>query len=200
MKKLMFAALAVAGMSAFAEAKYVAVEKLALTLKSINPAETKVVTEKVNGFVFTKADGAQEVYTWTTADKLGADEWPDGAEGSWKSADGKKIKVTKAYPLVNLGEYSEGEVINAKDSKKQGKKIAFGKDYVAFGTGSYAGGTGFLIAKESISGNIVAADLNKYGTWKVSYDNATTKLMAEKGWTVKDVLGKNKVEFWDTAK
>ena len=194
MKKLMFAALAVAGMSAFAETNdYVAVEKLTLSLKAITTNESKVVSEKINGLIFTKADGAKEVYTWVK----GVAEMPDGATNNWKTADGKQIKVAKAYPLVDLGAYTEGNIVSSKDAKKQGKKIAFDKGYVGFGAGSYKGGTGFLIEKESISGNIVAGDLNKYGTWKVSYDKSTTKLMKEKKWTVKDVLGKNKVEFWD---
>ena len=199
MKKLMFAALAVAGMSAFAETnEYVAVEKLTLTLKSITTNESKVVSEKINGFVFTKADGAQEVYTWTK----GVADMPADVEtnNTWKAADGKKIKVARAYPLVDLGAYEAGNVVNTKDATKQGKKITFGNDYVGFGAGSYKAGTGFLIEKESISGNIVAGDLCKYGTWKVSYDKSTTKLMKEKKWTVKDVLGKNKVEFWDIKK
>ena len=194
MKKLMFAALAVAGMSAFAETNdYVAVEKLTLSLKAITTNESKVVSEKINGFIFTKADGSREVYTWVK----GVAAMPEGATNNWQAADGKKIKVTKAYPLVDLGAYKAGNIVSTKDAKKQGKKITFDKGYVGFGAGSYKAGTGFLIEKESISGNIVAGDLCKYGTWKVSYDKSTTKLMTDKKWTVKDVLGKNKVEFWD---
>ena len=225
MKKLMFAALAVAGMSAVAadkaEFKPVVAEKLTISVKTVDPTVTKVATTKINGFVFTDKDGKQQVYTWTKA--LNTNE-PDGLTYEWTAGDGKtkiKTKAGKLYDLTTLGrELKYGcRFDEIKGGKKQGKAIVFqdassdatGRStfmhWAGYGSGSAQYTTlstphkdSIVGAKESISGNIVkfADNGGFYGTWKMSLDKSTTKNLTEKGWTIKDVLGKNKVEFWDT--
>ena len=232
MKKLMFAALAVAGMSAVADNtnetvvadfKPVVAEKLQISVKSVDPTTEKVASTKINGFVFTDTNGVKQVYTWTKA--LNTKE-PTGLVYEWTAGDGKqkiKTKAGKIYDLTPLGrELKYGcRFDELKGGKKQGKAIVFqdpsDKDsagkatfmhWAGYGSGSALYETlstphkdSIVGAKESISGNIVKfnEDGGVYGTWKMSLDKGTTKLLAN-GWTVKDVLGKNKVEFWDTKR
>lgn len=195
MKKLMIAALAVAGMSAFAAEGFdpngiLAAEKVSLTLKQVNE---KVDSIKYNGFVFWDTNGVTKAYVWDTKDQL---------KGEWKVKlpDAKKeTTVKKAYVLKDLGEY-DSEVYTTAASSKQGKSISFGKDYLGYGSGKMLMTIDMLKQKakvaESVSGNMVNQAEREYGTWKMSYDSSTTKLI-QKGYTVKDVLNKNKVEVWE---
>ena len=199
MKKLMFAALAVAGMSAVAAEGFnpdaaVAVEKIQLTLKAVNT--NALASVKLNGFVFTDTNQFQKAYVWSKAE---ADM--TGQDHEWlvtnKAQKVKKISLKKVSKLENLGAYN-AEIFLGQ--KKSGKSVNFDKGYVGYGSGSVSAWAdlvkGNLKAKESVSGNIVNQAERKYGTWKLSFDKADTKLLSE-GWTVKDILGKAKVEFWD---
>ena len=193
MKKLMFAALAVAGMTAFADTNetFVAAEKIQLTLKTVD--KEKLNSVKLNGLVFIKEDLSVKVVTWGKETIAKADEH--------KCKDGKVIKNKKFYVPVNLGAYDAKFYMEGQ--KKQGKAISFGKDYIGYGSGSIVGtaSTDDKVArnytKESVSGNIVNQATRQYGTWKMSLDKSTGKLLKEKKYSMEDVLAKNKVEYWD---
>ena len=187
MKKLMFAALAVAGMSAVAaDFKPVAVEKLTLSFKQVN--KEKVESVKYNGFVFTSDKGEQKAVIWNKKAQL--------ACVTNETAFGKSVNLKKVYEIVPPYVVADYATEIFSGAKKAGKSISFAKDYVGYGSGTYAAGTGFLIEKESISGNIVNQKTREYGTWKLAYDKSTVKKLEGK-YTIKDVLVKNKVEFWD---
>lgn len=193
MKKLMVAALAVAGMSAFAaDFAPVAVEKIQMTLKQVNQA--KVDSVKYNGFVFWDKTGATKTVVW---DKNSKAMIPTNCT---ETAFGKNVKLKKVYKTVDLGAY-DADIFAGQ--KKSGKYITFGegdKGYIGYGAGSVAAKAdlmkGTLTIKESVSGNLVNKNERMYGTWKLSFDKSTTKNLAGK-YTIKDVLVKNKVEFWD---
>ena len=195
MKKLMFAALAVAGMSAVAaDFAPVAIEKVQFSLKQVNAA--KVDSVKYNGFIFWGANaGEMKAVVW---DKNSKNMIPTNCT---EKAFGKDVKLKKVYKTVNLGEYFAR--IDDGD-KKQGKGIQFGQDYLGYGSGSAVISADLVKGditkiKESISCNMVNVnekDGRMYGTWKMSFDKSTTKKLDGKV-TIKDVLVKNKVEFWD---
>ena len=194
MKKLMFAALAVAGMSAVAaDFAPVAIEKIQFSLKQVNKA--KVDSVKYNGFVFWDANGNTKAVVWDKNSKNMI------ATNGQETAFGKTVKFKKVYQTVNLGEY-DARIDNG--DKKQGKAIAFGDSYLGYGSGSAIISADLIKknitgVKESISGNLVNVnekDGRMYGTWKMSFDKSTTKKLDGKV-TIKDVLVKNKVEFWD---
>lgn len=195
MKKLMFAALAVAGMSAFAaDFAPVAIEKLTLNLKQVNKA--KVDSVKYNGFVFWDANGNTKAVVWDKNSKAMIQT------NCTEKAFGKDVKIKKVYKLVELGDFEAR--IDSGD-KKQGKAIAFGNGYLGYGSGSALISADLVKGditkiKESISGNMVNVnekDGRMYGTWKLSFDKSTSKKLDGKTITIKDVLVKNKVEFWD---
>ena len=192
MKKLMFAALAVAGMSAVAaDFAPVAIEKVQFSLKQVN--KEKVDSVKYNGFIFWGAkEGEMKAVVW---DKNSKNMIPTNCT---EKAFGKDVKLKKVYSLVDLGAYDADIYVG---NKKSGKYITFDKGYVGYGSGSVAAKAdlmkGSLTIKESVSGNVVNKDDRKYGTWKMSFDKSTTKKLDGKTITIKDVLVKNKVEFWD---
>ena len=190
MKKLMFAALAVAGMSAVAaDFAPVAIEKVQFTLKQVNKA--KVDSVKYNGFVFWDKDGNAKPIIW---DKNSKSMIPTNCT---EKAFDKDVNIKKVYQKVDLGAFDTDIFVG---DKKSGKYITFDKGYVGYGSGSVAAKAdlmkGSLSIKESVSGNVVNKDGRIYGTWKMSFDKSTTKKLEGK-YGIKDVLVKNKVEFWD---
>ena len=197
MKKLMFAALAVAGMSAVAAEEFVpvAVEKVQLSLKQVN--SNKVDSVKYNGFIFWDTNGVKKAVVWANNSKSMIET------NTTEKAFGKDVRLKKVYRTVNLGEYDH-RIDAPKDNKKQGKAIWFGDSYLGYGSGSAVIDADLVKGdlkkiKESVSGNMV--NINKkdgrmYGTWKMTFDKSTSqKLDGKVG--IKDVLVKNKVEFWD---
>ena len=196
MKKLMFAALAVAACNAFAMKDFQpqAVEKIQLTLKQVS--SNKVESVKYKGFIFWTEGMKDEIAVlWNTKDTIPT----NGTE----TAFGKKVSFKKVYKTVNLGEYTSS-LFTVSSNKKQGKGISFGKDYIGYGSGTCTLEGDFLQAeiskiKESISGNMVNQAEREYGTWKLSFDKSTTKACrgVSQAFNVSDVLKKNKVEFWD---
>ena len=199
MKKLMFAALAVAGMSAVAaeftpvakDFKAKAAEKITLTLKQVTDAKLESV--KFNGFIFWDNEGNQKVCIW---DKNSKKQITTGIPQEVSTKASKKpVNLKKVAPLVDLGAYSFDY---DPSSKKPGKWLKFGENYQGYGSGSLIVGTDtkIIYAKESISGNIVSIKDKQYGTWKMSIDNGAKKLF-DKEYSVMDILIKNKVEFWE---
>ena len=202
MKKLMFAALAVAGMSAVAaDFAPVAIEKVQFSLKQVNAA--KVDSVKYNGFIFWGANaGEMKAVVWDKNSKAMIQT------NCTEKAFGKDVKIKKVYQTVDLGDFEAR--IDSGD-KKQGKAIAFGNGYLGYGSGSALISADLVKGditkiKESISGNMVNVnktdkdkdkDGQMYGTWKLSFDKSTSKKLDGKTITIKDVLVKNKVEFWD---
>ena len=197
MKKLMFAALAVASMSAIAAENFVpaAIEKVQLKFKKVG--KEKVESVNYNGFVFWKDEKTAPVAViWDKKDQINC--------VTNVEAFGKNVKLKKVAKTINLGDYSTTLYTSAAN-KKQGKGISFGKDYIGYGSGSCTLVGDFLSGevlklKESISGNIVNQAEREYGTWKLAFDKSTTKACAynrDGAYTIKDVLIKNKVEFWD---
>ena len=196
MKKLMFAALAVAGMSAFAAENFVpkAVEKVQLSFKKVSDKSTKIESVKYNGFVFWKDANTDPVAViWNKKDQLNC--------ATNVTAFGKSVKLKKVSKTVDLGKFVITSLDSISGGKKQGKGISFGENYKGYGSGSCTLTANVLTGdvlklKESISGNMVNQDTHEYGTWKLSFDKSTTKNIAST-YKISDVLIKNKVEFWD---
>ena len=206
MKKLMIAALAVAGMSAFAaDANYKAVvEKFQITVKAAQ--SNAVESIKMKGFAFwdynatTGLADQPTLVLWNTKDKVNAKAKPL----VWKDpANGKEKKITSYYNgYVTPCKFTD-LFVTVKKGKPgtAGQGIEIGP-FVGYGTGKRtmadkAGATTDLLKliSGSIAGNIASTAARSYGTWKVSFDKSSTKLVLDKGYKMEDVLLKNKVEI-----
>lgn len=206
MKKLMFAALAVAGMSAFAaDPELVLVDKVQISLKVLKANALESV--KYKGFAFwnkgTGNEGLladQPVFVlWDTKDKMTGEMTrvlPD--------KKGKETKVKNPFKgYIVDGKLSELAVAT-KNGKvvKAGQGVTFGTDLAGYGSGKRtmddkAGATTDLlkILSGTIAGNIAGVDSKQYGTWKIAFDKSSSKLVLDKKYTMHDILFKNKVEL-----
>ena len=209
MKKLMIAALAVAGMSAFAaDAKYQAVvEKFQVSVKTCSPSNG-LESVKLKGLAFWDLSdqaawtaGKPTLVLWDSKAKVTPKDpivWQDPAK-----AAGKTTKIKTYYP----GYVAPCELTDLFAAMKKGKVAKMGQGitladnsgnkYLGYGSGkrTMQDKADKTALSGTIAGNIVSIDAKSYGTWKIAFDKSSTKLVLEKGYKMEDVLLKNKVEI-----
>lgn len=193
MKKLMFAAV-IGTLAGVASAdvisvtdKPIAVDKVQIKLKAV---DNKLDSVSYNGLLFWKSETeAPTLYAWNTKTGKMADKEMKYTYTS--AAGGKTATIKKPFNPRFIEQITFENENVSKDTKKMGVgfKMSGNKagKMVAYGAGKVAK----LFTKKgvSLSGNVVAQEDFAYGTWKLSAMNV------KDGWTVADVLAKNKVEM-----
>lgn len=193
MKKLMFAAVVgtLAGVASAdlikVEDKPIAVDKVQLKLKAV---DQKLDSVSYSGLLFWKSENeAPTLYAWNAKTGKMADKEMSYTYST--AAGGKTIKVKKPFNPRFIEQITFDNENVSKDTKKMGVGFTMSGNkagkMVAYGAGKVAK----LFTKKgvSLSGNIVAQEDFAYGTWKLS------AMTVKDGWTVADVLAKNKVEM-----
>ena len=207
MKKLMVAALAVAGMSAFAaDAQYQAVvEKFQVSVKTCSPSNG-LESVKYKGLAFWDLkdeaawkDGTPTLVLWDNKTKY-------QTEVKW-TEPGKAKETTFKAGKLNVGYVAPCELTDLFASMKKGKVAKMGQgivladmkgnEFQGYGSGkrTMADKASATAISGTIAGNIVSLDAKSYGTWKISFDKSSTKLVLEKKYAMEDILFKNKVEL-----